>query len=141
MSAEFTFREIPEDKANERERLVFGEDLDMEKYRYGGVRHFSEMTPETARKLMELGFIDPEDAQNCSPEAEYMVAFCEEMGEGWYLHGYVVSPTRSDCRITFEGIESTTPCTAEEAIKFMRAFRFADEVCADIGQMAYCWYD
>lgn len=141
MAAKYTFREIPEDKANERELLVFGEELDMEKYKYGGTRGFSEMAPETARKLMELGYLDPEETQNCSPEAEYMVQFCEEMGDGWTLHGYVVSPKRCDCRITFEGVESDTLCTAEEAIKFMRAFRYADEVCADIGTMAYCWYD
>lgn len=140
MPAEFTFREIPEDKANERERLVFGEDLNMEKY-FGGVRHFDMMAPETARKLMELGYLDPEETQNCSPEAEYMVSFCEEMGEGWSLHGYVVSHKRSDCRITFEGIESDDGLTAVEAIKFLKAFRYADELCADAGACAYCWYD
>ena len=139
--AEYTFRVIPLDKANERERLVFGEDIDMEKYRYGGTRSFSGMHPETARKLMELGYLDPEETQNCSPEAEYMVAFCEEMGDGWYLHGYVVSPERSDCRITFEGIESYENLTAEEALKFAKAFRYADELCADAGCCAYCWYD
>lgn len=139
--AEYTYREIPEDKANERERLVFGENFDVEKYKYGGVRHFSMMPPDTARKLMELGYVDPDEAQNCSPEAEFMVKFCEEMGDAWYLHGYVVSPKRSDCRITFEGVESDEGLTAMEALKFMRAFRFADEICADAGDLAYCWYD
>ena len=132
---------MTKEQAEEREQLVFGRSYASEKYSMGGICYFDNMSVQTAKKLMNAGYIDPNDAQNCSPTAEEMIQFCDDDTGAWYLHGYVVSPDRADCRITFEGVRSECELTAEQALDFLQAFRFADELTAGVGQTAYCWYD
>ena len=107
----------------------------------GGIQYFECMDVDTAKKLMQLGFIDPDDAQNLSPTAQEMINFCDDGTGKWYLHGYVVGPERDDCRITFEGCGSTRPLTLEEAFEFLSTFKLADDIDCDPGSTAYCWFD
>ena len=128
-------------RAEQREQLVFGCSYDPEKYKMGGVRYFNAMSVDTAKKLLDLNFIDPDDAQNLSPTAQEMINFCDDGTDKWYLHGYVVSPDRDDCRISFEGCGSSQDLTPQEALDFMRTFRLADDLDCEIGCHAYCWFD
>lgn len=128
-------------QVQERELLVFSRGYDPDNYRMGGIRYFDSMSVGTAKKLLDKGYIDPDDTQNCSPTMRDMIDFCDDGTDKWYLHGYVVSPERDDCRITFEGVGSVSDLTQEEAFRFLRDFRFADELECDAGCHAYCWFD
>lgn len=133
-------RVLTNEEANERELLVFGENYDPEAYKYGGCRRFDEMDLETAKRLVELGYLDPEEDQNGSPTTQDYIDFCESWPDVPYtMHGYVISPTRNDCRITLEGLSCEEHLTPEQALEFLKAFRYADECCVDYG--AWCWWD
>lgn len=134
-------RVLNDDEANEREQIVFGMNYSPARYEYGGISYFDDMDTATARKLMDLGYINPDDAQNCAPISREMIEFCENTPGNWYLHGYVVSKDRNDSRITFEGVGSNDILNADQALEFYEMFRFADELEAHIGGTAYCWYD
>lgn len=103
---------------------------------------FRDMTPETARKLIEAGFADPEDSQNDSPTFLEMVEFCEKH-PGFTIHGYTIGEDRSDARVTAEGVGGEA-ANADAALDFAEAFRFADDFNIVRGTdhtVCYCWYD
>lgn len=132
---------LSKQRADMRERLVFRRPFDPKGYQMGGCVRFDEISPETARELIALDFLDPEDAQNSSPTAEEFVRFCEEHDGDWYLHGYVISPTRDDTRVTIEGIGSRGAIPDDSLIDFIKMCRDADELNAERGCGVYCWYD
>lgn len=132
---------LDKQRANAREQLVFKEPYRSESYGMGGVRYFSDMDVATAKKLSELGYIDPDDTQNLSPTAQEMIDFCDDGSGKWYLHGYVVSPERSDCRISFEGCGSREELSVLEAFNFLKMFKLADDLDCEPGCCAYCWFD
>ena len=135
------FFKMNEEQAEQREQLLFHRPYDEKNYEMGGIAYFDEITVKTAKRLIELGFVDPEDRQNCSPTMQEMVDFCDDDTDMWYLHGYAVSPNRADCRVTFEGVGSNLNLGVTEALDFMRVFRFADEIDCEVGSCAYCWFD
>lgn len=102
--------------------------------------HFSRMTPETARKLLNAGYADPEESQNGSPTFGEMTAFCERH-PGFTLHGYVIGNDRDDARVTAEGVQGTAQ-NIEAMLDFVETFRCADD--CDLNHETrdcYCWYD
>ena len=129
------------DRCNEREQIIFNRDYDSENYKYGGAASFEHIDVATAKSLIKLGYVDPDDSQNGSPTAQEFVDYCDDGTDRWYLHGYVISAARSDCRVTFEGIGSKDPLDSESALQFVKDFRYADELIADSEQPAWCWYD
>lgn len=135
------FSKLTREQAEQREQLLFHRSYDEKNYEMGGVAWFDEIPVETAKKLIDLGFVDPADTQNLSPTMQEMVDFCDDGTGMWYLHGYAVSPNRYDCRVTFEGVGSNSTLGVTDAVDFMWAFRFADELSCEIGSSAYCWFD
>lgn len=126
--------------AQEREQLVFKRDYDRENYKMGGICRFDKMSIPTARELIKLGYLDPGDAQNYAPSAKEIVDFCSgDDEENWYVHGYVVSPERDDCRISIEGCGCEPMPDRDKLIAFVDMFRYADEFKIDDG--CYCWFD
>lgn len=121
--------------------IIFNRPYDPERYRYGGCVHFDQISVEQALELLKKGFIDPDDTQNCSPTMQEFIDYVSDEPDKWYLHGYAIGPDRTDCRVTFEGIGSYAPLDAEEALDFIKYFRYADEVDAGTDTCAYCWYD
>lgn len=121
-----------------RDTLLFG-DAEIEAYKYGGCRRFSSADVETIRTLMEFGYIDPDDCQNCSPYAGDILAFLESH-PCFTAHGYAVSPDRADYRITLEGVELRGTYDSDTFIDFLELFRFADEFMVGT-DFLYCWYD
>lgn len=102
------------------------------------ILYFKHLTPEVYHKLVHEGLIDPEDAQNNSPTFSNMNDFCEKH-PGFTMHGYVVSPYRSDCRITCEGVEMENP-NSEYMNDFYHMFYGAD-TCKFTIDVARSWYD
>ncbi len=128
--------------ANLREQMIFNRQYSSDYYRYGGICHFEHLTYETARELLERGFISPEDRQNEAPRAEDFIRFmAEHEPERWFLHGYAVSPAREDVRISIEGIGSIGSLSDHDMVDFLRTFSSADSLFAEDGRPVFCWYD
>lgn len=129
------------EQAEQREQIVFNRPYDTDSYRRsGGCRRFDNMDVNTARKLIRLGYLDPNDCQNASPSAREIIDFCsDDDSDIWYLHGYVISPERGDCRITIEGCGSSARPSSDRIVAFVDMFRYADEFSID--GACYCWYD
>lgn len=100
-----------------REEIVFGERIEWSE-RTGGIARFDTgdsdyldggpIAPATGRELLDQNYLAPDDRQNAAPTAEELVEFTEDLLEqhpdcGVGLIGYVVSPERSDARISIEG--------------------------------------
>ena len=101
------------------------------------------MTAETARKLIDEGFANPNDTQNEAPSFEEMTEFCEKHPE-FKILGYVIGGDRDDARVTAEGVSGQTTAM-ETLIDFFQLFRWADEFTVDFVEPNLidcdCWFD
>lgn len=98
-----------------REQLVFGNPIDWDGDDVsGGIALFGDhyddtaIDVETARTLVDEGYVHPNGRQNSSPQFVEMVAWGERT-EAEYdvtveFEGYVVSPNRGDARVSFTRI-------------------------------------
>ena len=79
--------------ADQRDRIIFGEEYNEEAYR-NGLRYFGNLRRHELRLLMDMRIFDP------YPWTKYMeyVWFMERYGNDnlLYLHGFVYSPQRTD---------------------------------------------
>lgn len=123
--------------AKTRDELLFGE-FDLGKYG-GGIRRFDDLNYETLKYLMEQRFISYDDCQNCSPCAGDIMHFMANHPQ-FTAHGYAVSPTRGDYRMTIEGVDLQGDYDHETLLDFVGMFRFADEFDIEHNEL-YCWYD
>ena len=62
---------------SKRDIMIFGEYYKKEAY-CGGVRRFYDIDYATLKWLVEEGFADKDDAQNCSPTIEEFLSETEE---------------------------------------------------------------
>ncbi len=129
--------------ANEREQIIFKQDYDPRPYAaHGGIKRFECISYATVKKLIDKGYLDPEDFQNASPTAEAFVKFVEKHNpDNWYFHGYVVESEPPDTRVTIEGVGSHEPLSSDDLIDYLQEFRYADELDAEKGRTVDCWYD
>ena len=86
----------------ERDLLVFGREIDWSKEGLGGTMHFERCPLAVLQKLLANGTLDPDDAQNEAPSSRQFMAFMA-LHPKLLAHGYVVSPSRDDCRVSIEG--------------------------------------
>ena len=104
---------------------------------------YQGMAAETARKLIDEGFANPNDSQNEAPTFEEMTEFCEKHPQ-FRLLGYVIGGDRDDARVTAEGVSGLTT-SMETLTDFLMLFRWADELTVDfVGPNTvdcYCWFD
>ena len=101
---------------------------------------FSDMSPETARILLEKTYAIASDEQNGSPSFREMLNFCEQL-PGFTLHGYVIGGDRGDARITAEGVQGAAK-DIDGLFDFVELFGRADECEYDRETLnCYCWYD
>lgn len=105
----------------------------------GGCQSFMGLTLSQLNLLLDEGFIDPEECQNCSPNTMEFKAFLEEYPEAT-LHGYIITPDRSDYRMTIEGLEYHGDVSREMLSDFIDMFRTADEFTQG-QEFLYCWFD
>lgn len=126
--------------ADQRDQIIFGENYDAKKYG-GGLRRFDELTLEQIDCLEDESILDLSGSQNDSPSAGEIIQFLRNRKtDGWYAHGYCISPDRPDFRVTIEGVGKKTKPSKQDIIDFTTMFRFADEF--DIrSDGLWCWYD
>ena len=106
---------------------------------------FSGMSLECLKELIKNGFADPDETQNNSPDIATYGEFLEQHSKysKLTLHGYIITPTRSDVRVRVEGIEEELG--QDDLPDFATLFRYADEFSIDtpehFGQFTVrCWY-
>ena len=118
-----------------RDTIIFG-DYEPDKY-LGGTRDFKGMNVETLKKMVEMKFADPDEAQNGSPRIEEFIDFMES-NEGYKVDGYVVTDQRADYRVSVEAIEKDGKIdTMEDLEAFIDFARCADE----FDKSGYAWWD
>lgn len=95
------------------------------------------MNLDTLNKLIELGFVDLDEAQNNSPTIDEFIEWMENH-DGYIVNGYVVSDKREDYRLSIVSIKKTEKIEdKDELVEFIEAFRNADEFDID----EYAWWD
>ena len=119
-----------------RDKIIFGS-YNPNGY-LGGCKNFKELSLETLKELVALGFADPEETQNYSPTITEFIEFMENH-PGYYAHGYTVTDKRPDYRVTIEGIAKDEPCADQDELEaFVLFARHADDF--DMNP-PYCWWD
>lgn len=103
----------------------------------GGVERFNSVDLTTLKILLKEGFADPEDAQNSAPTFNEIVEFLEKHPK-FTAHGYAVSSSRSDYRVTLEGISGPDDLTHSELEGFVTFAHRADEFQI---HPPYAWWD
>lgn len=104
----------------------------------GGVRRFEGLGADILSTLIAKGYADPEDRQNEGPPIKEFLEFMLKYPQ-YKAHGYAVSFSRTDHRVSIEGLECKVKglnASSEAAMAFLLKFRNADEL-----QPGYCWYD
>lgn len=128
------------DIADQRDQIIFGENFNAKKYG-GGIRSFEDLTMIQINQLEGIDVLNMNERQNESPTVGEMLDFLKEREtDGWYIHGYCVSPERDDFRISFEGVGKRTPPSKQDIIDFALLFRWADEFYVGEDGLR-CWYD
>lgn len=129
------------EKSEMREQLIYGKAVDWSK-QFGGIIWFEGMTVETLKDLIEKDLVDLEEQRNDSPSTEEFYEFMklDLWNSDMTCHGYLVSPTRPDCRLTIEGLSFNSPVNEEMLIKFAELNRMADEFILSSDYL-YSWWD
>ena len=105
----------------------------------GGCCRFEGLTLSQLNLLLDEGFIDPEERQNCAPNTTEFKSFLEAYPDAT-VHGYIITPDRCDCRISIEGAEYNGEVSKEMMVDFVEMFRFADDFTIN-DDCLYCWFD
>lgn len=124
--------------ADKRDRIVFGESYNSDRY-MGGIRRFDHLNAEDLNKLLDLGLADPDEQQNEAPTTKEIAKFLNDHQNFW-AHGYVVSPERDDYRVSLEGVECGSDYDLSDVQDFFSLFKYPDEVSVEETGM-YCWFD
>lgn len=128
---------------NSRDMILFGE-YNPEKY-LGGIRSFDCCSLETIKTLLEKGFIDAEECQNCSPSTAEFIEIAETEGVDAEFGGYAVAISRGDYRVTITDITVEFDAgNIDLMIKMINELRYADEFDMSINGgicQIYAWWD
>ena len=122
----------------QRDEILFGAYY-IEDYRFGGCKRFDDVSVETLEKLVELNFLDQEDAQNSAPTAKSFIEFMKKH-PGFEAHGYAVTDSRPDYRVTIEGLNYLGRAERETIMAFAMFANGADDFTVSDDQL-YCWWD
>lgn len=103
------------------------------------IKRIELITLKQLLKLKEKEFIDLEEAQNSSPTIGEFIDFMT-LYPKFKAHGYIVTPDRSDYRISLEGLQTEEKLTKIEMVAFSNKFHNADDFWIE-EHSAYCWWD
>lgn len=117
---------------------------------FGPQRHrsFPPLPVGTARTLLENGYVDPDKRHATdAPTAATLVDWTGEVSAEYRdyqlevgLVGYMISPSRADAGITFEGASIRSPGTIPESLKGKVAKRFSPDLLAvDDYEILFQW--
>lgn len=118
-----------------RDTIIFGENKP--EY-WGGISHFGDMDAKTLKKLIDLKYADPEEAQNYSPTLSEFYGFISR-NNGFTVHGYVVAKERDDYRVSIEGVAGNSS-DINDICAFSEFTHGADEFECSPGHQ-YSWWD
>ncbi len=114
--------------------------------------HFFDLSFEKLKKLIELKFADPDDTQNDAPTIKQFYDLVNkhfeqhpEITEYISFHGYIIAETRSDYRVSIEGLKLNW-FGLEDMDEFVNGViqltHDADDFQLDIAKKElYCWYN
>lgn len=132
-------------RLNERDRIIFDEDFDASQYG-GGVRYEECLSLKQAKALKERGFLYLGE-WNSAPTADEFIDFAERNSNvPWGFNGFVHDNTGSGFTITGIFKIGSRNITIENALDFVKTFRFADEFDFSYSSESYvndlyAWYD
>ena len=106
----------------------------------GGICRYINLTVERLEELIKNNFIDLDEKQNSAPTVREFYEFMKKY-PCVRAHGYAVDKSRSDYRVSIEGLHFTAhSITKELQLDFMKLCRKADELtCTD--EKLYSWWD
>ena len=140
-----------------REEIVFGTTIDWGQGA-GGLEYIGPISDhldhgidtDTFAKLIDEGYIDPEETQNGGPTMQQLLDFgdfAEAESEDIIVEytGYMISPDRPDSRITITGIKiamdgATDPIPDEIQDEFRERFAGADDFVVG-NEHCRAWWD
>jgi hypothetical protein len=124
--------------AEQRDSIIFG---DYKPEYYFSIARFEGLSFSALEKLVTLGFADPEDAQNDAPQIQEFLDFMRGHPTAM-AHGYAVSPSRDDYRVSIEGLYIAPKDMTVDLLEDFVAFcRFADDFSASMPDGCYAWWD
>lgn len=120
---------LTKEQLDYRDNVLFGAPYEELRYKSGGTSFF-KAKPNEIQNLVDLHLIDPEECQNDSPTISEFLEYTENHPDGNFdLHGYAVSQTRPDARVTIDAISITGPRKiSSEMAGFIEMYHWADEM-------------
>lgn len=120
-----------------RDEIIFGS-YEPEEYS-GGARRYEHLSLKEVKKLIDLKFMDPDEAINNCPPVREFVAFMERF-DGYTVSGYTIINTRGDYRVDIDAISKEGEISKEEENELYKLSIDADE--QNIGEgSVWCWWD
>lgn len=102
----------------------------------GGIKEFNEIPYDNIEKIAEiLGEEFLNQTQNHSPSTREFLEKLKPYRDQTVFYGYVVSPTRSDERVTIEAVKTVKN---DDTILM---FRYADDFQFTEDGLLYVWWD
>ena len=124
-----------------RDRIIFGTPLAWDDY-MGGARRFHDLTREKLQQLISQGFANPADTQNFSPTISDLFDFAQRQankGFEFTFEGYVISPERSDYRVSIDGLFYRGICSTELIFDFQEFVNEPDELDIEPNYLRAWW--
>jgi len=122
-----------------RNEIIFGDKDTDSKTWLGGTRRFESLNLEQLQDLIQNNFIDLEECQNYSPSVSDFLDFMKKY-PAVKAHGYAVSHTRDDYRVSLEGLAFAGEVNNQMLLDFIHLCRQADEFHASEDEL-YAWWD
>jgi len=125
-----------------RDTIIFGQPIDWQNQRLGGLHYFDALTVDQLQELLDRGFADPAERQNCSPTIGEIFQFGQAQkskGFDWTFQGYVISPDREDYRVSVDGIEWRGDACYQIIADFEAIAQDADELDIDPNFLRAWW--
>lgn len=106
----------------------------------GGCRYFKGVPYEAAKMLLDFNYADPEDRHDHAPSFGEITEWLK-YHQKFRAHGYAVISSRSDYRVTIEGVELSdldAELTTTDLHELEKMFPNADQISYVRGRV---WYD
>src|SRR3972149_2135430 len=122
----------------QRRDAILGLEVDWDRGDDGGIARIEEIDLRTLEQLVSENFIALEERQNVAPTVAEFLDFMRAHPRV-KAHGYAVSPTREDYRVSLEGLfVAARDVTGELRDDFLAFCDGADELF--IEDELYCWW-
>lgn len=124
-----------------RDMIIFGTIVEWENS-MGGAQRFHNLTTEKLQQLVSQGFANPAHAQNFSPTINDLLEFAQRQASNGFeftFEGYVISPQRSDYRVSIDGLCYRGICSTELIFDFQEFVGTPDELDIDSDYLRAWW--